>query len=82
MHERVETSGLNPRELRQYMSNLQLRIEAGAREYGDESFAKKAASTIEEIQEEVLDIAGWGYILYTRLERLRNAALAARLDAD
>jgi hypothetical protein len=55
-----------------YFQVLEKRIEAGAIEYGDKSFDKSVSSLIGEIQEEILDIAGWGYILWEKLERLKK----------
>lgn len=54
-----------------FQAELTRRMEAGAREYGDASFHKTAPRTLTEIQEELLDVCGWGFILYVRLERLR-----------
>ena len=46
-------------------------MEAGAETYGDASLNAPPAVLLNEIQEEVADIAGWGALLWHRLERLR-----------
>ena len=58
-------------EQRRYFVKLQSRLEIGAQEYGDKSFSRPETNLIEMIQEEVLDIAGWSYILWAKLERLK-----------
>ncbi|HEX9621809.1 MAG TPA: hypothetical protein VF989_16805 [Polyangiaceae bacterium] len=55
------------------------RLEQGAREYGDRSFAAEPAVLVAELQAEALDLAGWGFVLFRRLERMR-AALATLHD--
>lgn len=49
---------------------LHRRLEAGQREYGDDSFARPAEELLGELQQEALDLAGWGFVLWTRLQRL------------
>lgn len=56
---------------KRYFEELEARLEAGAKEYGDDSFKKSTLKLIGEIQEEILDIAGWGYILWKKLEDLK-----------
>lgn len=71
-----------------FFEKVRRRLEAGAREYGDSSFNGSTINTIEEIEEELLDVVGWGYILWTKLNRLRGAIvdieapLMARTDAS
>jgi len=49
------------------------RLRAGEREYGDRSFALPAARLADEIVEELEDVAGWAFILWCRLRKLRAA---------
>jgi hypothetical protein len=49
------------------------RLKAGQREYGDKSFSMEPDVLLTEIEEEILDICGWAYILHVRMEKLRNA---------
>ena len=50
------------------------RLEAGRREYGDASFSKAPAELLEELSQEALDLAGWGYVLWCRIEAAKGAA--------
>jgi hypothetical protein len=50
------------------------RLEAGAQAYGDRSFSLPPVSLVAELEQEALDLAGWGYVLWHRLERMRGAA--------
>lgn len=54
-----------------FVVGLRRRLEAGARTYGNASFRRPAVELIDELQDEVTDIAGWGWILWRRLDRLR-----------
>jgi hypothetical protein len=54
-----------------YVSLLEERLRKGADSYGDASFSMPPQDAIAEIQQEVLDISGWGFILWSRLEDLR-----------
>jgi len=62
----------------EFLLSLSERLSAGAREYGNASFNRPVGQTAEEILSEVLDIAGWAYVLWvqlkTRLEALELAA--------
>jgi hypothetical protein len=46
------------------------RMEAGEREYGDASFNRSAPETVREIQEELLDVANWAFILWCKMDKL------------
>ncbi len=59
-------------DLDRFVARLRVRLEVGAREYGDRSFTRPAAELVDELQQEVEDIAGWGLLLWIRLERLRG----------
>lgn len=54
-----------------FVAGLRRRLEAGARTYGNVSFRRPAVELIDELQDEVSDIAGWGWILWRRLDWLR-----------
>ena len=60
-------------EQEQYFRELEKRLKAGAEAYGDSSFGKSENSLLKEIQEEILDIAGWSYILWAKIERLKSS---------
>jgi hypothetical protein len=54
---------------------VRARLEAGRAAYGDRSFSREPAELLGELEQEVLDLAGWGFVLFQRLEAMR-AALA------
>lgn len=51
---------------------MKRRLEAGHMTYGDGSFGRPPRELTVELEEEALDIVGWGFILWTRLRRLRE----------
>jgi hypothetical protein len=59
-----------------FVELVQQKCERGEREYGDHSFHLPTTTTIEELQAEALDICGWGWVLWTRLEALKQRAAA------
>ena len=63
---------LNEQEADVYFEKLRDRLRVGAECYGDKSFEKTNERLLQEIQEEILDIAGWSYILWTKIERLKS----------
>ena len=58
-------------EWNKFTETLTKRLEAGEREYGDASFDSSAISNIDEIEEELLDVCGWAYIMWTKLQTMR-----------
>jgi hypothetical protein len=52
---------------------VRTRLDAGRLAYRDQSFAREPAELIAELQQECLDLAGWGFILHQRLEAMRRA---------
>lgn len=56
-----------------FKTAMQAKLEAGEQAYGDASFSKTPDSILAELQAECLDLAGWGFILYTRIEKARDA---------
>jgi hypothetical protein len=58
----------------EFFRQLVDRLEVGRIAYGDRSFELPPAALIAELQLEALDLAGWGYILWERLERMKAAA--------
>lgn len=59
----------------EFVAAVHRRLEVGAREYGDASFTLPASDLVAEIEQELLDVMGWGFILFCRLRVLR-----AKLD--
>lgn len=58
---------------RDFCSKAAYRLRKGAEEYGDKSFSKDPEVLIQELREECLDLATWGFILYERLRRMEEA---------
>ena len=56
------------------------RLQEGQREYGSKSFSMEPNVLLTEIEEELLDVCGWAYILQVRMDKVRKAMAA--LDAD
>ena len=55
-----------------FVTRLRARLTAGAVTYGNSSFTRPASELVDEIQQELEDVAGWSLLLWTRLERLRD----------
>ena len=72
-------TALRQKDVAAFLAQLQERLEVGARQYGDWSFRRPPAELLDEIQAELCDVAGWGLLLWSRVERLRERV--AGLDA-
>ena len=57
----------------EFTARIRARLEMGKRVYGDSSFERPPVSLVEEIRQEVLDVAGWSFILYERLAELERS---------
>ena len=73
---KIKTHKLSDRYLHEDWNNFSgavlQRLEHGAIEYGDTSFKNPIDKTFYEIENECLDIMGWGFILYVKLLALRE----------
>ncbi|HLV22998.1 MAG TPA: hypothetical protein VKZ49_19045 [Polyangiaceae bacterium] len=58
------------------------RLERGARDYGDRSFARPLPTIADEIEQELLDVAGWAFVAYCRVRALRDRMQAAEIDPN
>lgn len=56
-----------------FIQHLDQRLKKGYHEYGDESFDRSSCSLLNEIQEELVDVAGWAEVLYSKIEELKGA---------
>lgn len=63
---------------RDFSEAVRRRLELGRQTYGDRSFSSDP--TLAELEQEALDLAGWGFVLFTRLRAIRAAA--TRLDIN
>ena len=52
----------------EFMSRLADRLETGRREYGDDSLRRSQTELRTEIEEELLDVAGWAFVLWVRVQ--------------
>lgn len=50
-----------------FLSRVEHRLEAGAREYGDASLRAPPGALCREVEEELLDVVGWGFLLWLRM---------------
>ncbi len=58
-----------------FLKEMEARLQAGYERYGDGSFERTLSGPdglLAMVEEELLDIVGWGYINWTRLRRLRQ----------
>jgi hypothetical protein len=53
-----------------FSANVKDRLAVGAEQYGDSSFKKMPSDLLKELEQEALDIAGWGFILWVRIHNL------------
>lgn len=65
----------------EFAASVRARLEAGRAAYGDRSFEANPDALLGELQQEALDLAGWGYVLFERIERAREA-LRVATDAE
>lgn len=60
-------------DLETFVSQLRERLRVGAETYGNRSFERPIAELIDEVCAEALDISGWSFLAWVRLQRLRRA---------
>lgn len=56
-------------EVAEFLDEVGARLDAGAREYGDQSFVRPLAETERQILEESIDQVGWLYVLWCQATR-------------
>jgi len=59
-----------------FVAQLRERLEAGAREYGDQSFVRPVSAIVAELEQELVDLPGWTYILWCQAARKLNMTVA------
>ncbi len=64
-------------EFPRFIAALESRLEAGKLAYGDNSLLAHPDKLCGELENEALDIAGWGFILFCRIRALRKAVARA-----
>ena len=61
----------------EFFARVDQRLANGERVYGDASFERPTTELLGEIEEELLDIAGWSYVAWCRLVALKKRVEAA-----
>lgn len=61
-----------------FIAEVRARLEKGRVTYVDRSFSAEPETLIEELKQETLDLAGWGFILWHRLDAMLAAMAAAK----
>jgi hypothetical protein len=56
-----------------FQKKCRQRMLAGEKEYGNKSFSKHPETLLTEIQEELEDVSMWAFILWERIEQIREA---------
>lgn len=57
-----------------FVAAVSQRLDAGRQAYGDQSFSAEPAQLLSELEQEALDLAGWGFVLWVRLQAAKCAA--------
>lgn len=56
----------------EFSRRLKTRLENGHKSYGDKSFSLPIEQQIDEIQQELEDVCGWGLVMWGRLQRMKE----------
>lgn len=68
---------LSDEAIRQYpvfTEGVHARLIAGRETYGDISFERPVAEFLDELQQECMDLSGWGFILWGKIEKMKLEA--------
>lgn len=57
----------------EFFSALAARLDEGRRTYGDASLRRPVPELRGEIEQELLDICGWSYVLWLRVRTMKGA---------
>jgi len=58
------------------------RMKRGEKEYANQSFSEEPLKLVNEIEEELLDVTNWAFILYCRMQQIKQALLNVDLEDD
>lgn len=61
-------------EWQNFVTEVRIRLEKGRETYGDKSFDDDPVTLLKELQQEAMDLAGWGYVLWVRCQKAKLAA--------
>lgn len=62
-----------------FAAGVRARLEQGRATYGDRGFERPPSELLAELEQEALDLAGWGFVLWERVRRLQAAAAAVEV---
>lgn len=65
----------------QFIESLRTRLNQGAKDYGEKSFSRHLPDLLGELEQELLDQAGWAYVGWCRIQRLKAALAEAERQA-
>lgn len=60
------------KDFERFIRAVQGRLDKGRAQYGNRSFDRTPGELVDEIGEELLDLCGWSYVLWTRLQRVQG----------
>ncbi len=66
-------------DIQTFLALLNDRLHRGASEYGDRSFTRPVPQTVREVEEELLDVAGWAFVMWVQT-RARLGACAKVIE--
>jgi hypothetical protein len=55
----------------EFVETVRGRLEVGTQAYGDASFEAPPGTLAGEIEQELLDVVGWGFVLWRRMRALK-----------
>ncbi len=55
-----------------FLRDLGEKLKRGQDVYGSSSFLRSENELLSELQQEALDLAGWGYVLYAKIEAMKQ----------
>lgn len=61
----------------EFESEMKMRLEQGFKDYGDGSFSRPPRELLAEVEQELMDVVGWSFILWVRIK-----LLGTQWDAD
>lgn len=70
---RAATSGATAGERAAFFRAVDARLNKGEVAYGEKSFSRSPLEILGELEEEALDFGGWGFVLWKRLQRVKDA---------
>jgi hypothetical protein len=66
----------------EFLNSCKDRLEEGAKSYGNASFSLNPQMLIGEIEEEIMDVCNWSFILFMRLQKMREAIFNSGLGEE